>query len=79
MKKYDYLIVGAGLFGATFANLAHNHGKRCLVIDKRPHLGGNIYCEESYGITIHKYGPHIFHTSDEEVWQFVNKLTLALL
>ena len=79
MKKYDYLIVGAGLFGATFANLARNHGKRCLVIDKRPHLGGNIYCEESYGITIHKYGPHIFHTSDEEVWQFVNNLTLALL
>ena len=73
MKKYDYLIVGAGLFGATFANLAYNQGKRCLVIDKRPHLGGNIYCEESYGITIQKYGPHIFHTSDEEVWQFVNK------
>lgn len=72
MKKYDYLIVGAGLFGATFANLAYNQGKRCLVIDKRPHLGGNIYCEKSYGITVHKYGPHIFHTSKTDVWDFVN-------
>ena len=72
-KEYDYLLVGAGLFNAVFAQQAKMHWKRCLVIDKRPHLGGNIYCAESYGITIHKYGPHIFHTSDEEVWQFVNK------
>lgn len=75
MQKYDYLIVGAGLFGATFAHLAHSQGKRCLLIDKRTHLGGNIFCEESYGITVHKYGPHIFHTSDEIIWQFVNKFT----
>ncbi|MDE7097455.1 MAG: UDP-galactopyranose mutase [Muribaculaceae bacterium] len=70
--QYDYLIVGAGLFGATFAHLAHKHGKRCLVIDKRPHAGGNIYCEEVEGINVHKYGPHIFHTSDKDVWDFVN-------
>ena len=72
VKKYDYLIVGAGLFGSTFANLAHRRGKRCLVIDKRPHLGGNVYCENVDGITIHKYGPHIFHTSDKKVWDYVN-------
>ena len=72
--KYDYLIVGAGLFGATFANLAHKQGKRCLVIDKRPHPGGNIYCEEIEGINVHKYGAHIFHTSDKEVWDFVNSI-----
>lgn len=72
VKKYDYLIVGAGLFGTTFANLAHRRGKRCLVIDKRPHLGGNVYCENVDGITIHKYGPHIFHTSDKKVWDYVN-------
>ena len=71
---YDYLIVGAGLFGATFAHLAHKHGKRCLVIDKRPHAGGNIYCEEIDGINVHKYGAHIFHTSDKEVWDFVNSI-----
>lgn len=70
--RYDYLIVGAGLFGATFAHLAHKQGKRCLVIDKRYHTGGNIYCEEIEGINVHKYGPHIFHTSDTEVWKFVN-------
>ena len=62
-KEYDYLLVGAGLFNAVFAQQAKMHGKRCLVIDKRPHLGGNIYSEESYGITIHKYGSHIFHIS----------------
>lgn len=72
--NYDYLIVGAGLFGATFAHLAHKQGKRCLVIDKRSHTGGNIYCEEIEGINVHKYGAHIFHTSDKEVWDFVNSI-----
>ncbi len=72
--KYDYLVVGAGLFGATFAHLARKRGKRCLVIDKRPHAGGNIYCEEIEGINVHKYGAHIFHTSDREVWDFVNSI-----
>ena len=74
MKKYDYLIVGSGLFGATFAHLAHKQGKNCLVIDKRPHLGGNIYCENIEGINVHKYGAHIFHTSNKEVWDFVNAI-----
>ena len=74
MKKYDYLIVGSGLFGATFAHLAHKQGKTCLVIDKRPHLGGNIYCETIEGINVHKYGAHIFHTSNKEVWNFVNSI-----
>lgn len=72
LKKYDYLIVGSGLFGAAFAYLAHKAGKRCLVIDKRDHIGGNIYCENVDGINVHKYGAHIFHTSDKEVWDFVN-------
>ena len=72
--KYDYLIVGSGLFGATFAHLAHKQGKTCLVIDKRPHLGGNIYCENIEGINVHKYGAHIFHTSNKEVWDFVNAI-----
>ena len=71
---FDYLIVGSGLFGATFAHLAHRAGKRCLVIDKRPQLGGNIYCEQQHGINVHKYGAHIFHTSDEAVWDFVTSL-----
>lgn len=70
--EYDYLLVGAGLFNAVFAQQAKMHGKRCLVIDKRPHLGGNIYCENIDGITVHKYGPHIFHTSNKEVWDYVN-------
>ncbi|MBQ2379417.1 MAG: UDP-galactopyranose mutase [Akkermansia sp.] len=74
MTKYDYLIVGSGLFGAVFAHLARKAGKRCLVIDKRSHLGGNIYCEEQHGINVHKYGAHIFHTSNKEVWDFVNSL-----
>ena len=74
MKKYDYLIVGSGLFGATFAHLAHKQGTTCLVIDKRPHLGGNIYCENIEGINVHKYGAHIFHTSNKEVWDFVNAI-----
>ncbi len=72
--KYDYLIVGSGLFGATFAHLATKAGKRCLVIDKRPQLGGNIYCEQQHGINVHKYGAHIFHTSDADVWDFVTSL-----
>lgn len=72
MIKYDYLIVGSGLFGSTFAYLAKQQGKKCLVIEKRPHLGGNIYCENICGINIHKYGAHIFHTSNKEVWDFVN-------
>ncbi len=72
--KYDYLIVGAGLFGATFAHLAAKRSKRCLVIDKRSHAGGNIYCEEIEGINVHKYGAHIFHTSDKDVWDFVNSI-----
>ena len=72
--KYDYLIVGSGLFGATFAHLATKQGKRCLVIDKRSHLGGNVYCENIEGINVHKYGAHIFHTSNKEVWDFVNSI-----
>ena len=74
MKKYDYLLVGAGLFSATFAYRAKKNGKRCLVIDRRPHLGGNIYCENIEGINVHKYGAHIFHTSNYEVWRFVNSI-----
>lgn len=72
--KYNYLIVGSGLFGATFAHLAAKKGKRCLVIDKRPHLGGNLYCESVDGINVHKYGAHIFHTSNKTVWDFVNSI-----
>jgi UDP-galactopyranose mutase len=71
---YDYLIVGSGLFGATFANCATKAGKKCLVIDKRPHLGGNVYCENVEGINIHKYGAHIFHTNNKQVWDFVNSI-----
>lgn len=72
MEKYDYLIVGAGLFGSVFAHEAKRAGKRCLVIDKRSHCGGNIYCEETGGIHVHKYGAHIFHTDDRKVWDYVN-------
>ena len=72
--KYDYLIVGSGLFGATFAYRAAKAGKRCLVIDKRPYLGGNVYCEKMEGINVHKYGAHIFHTNNREVWDFVNSI-----
>ena len=71
---YDYLIVGSGLYGATFAYLAQQKGKKCLVIDKRPHLGGNVYCENMEGINVHKYGAHIFHTSNKRLWDFVNSL-----
>ncbi len=74
MKNYDYLIVGAGLFGATFAYLARQAGKRCLVIDKRAHKGGNAYCEDVDGIHVHKYGAHIFHTKDKRIWDFANSL-----
>lgn len=70
--KYDYLIVGAGLFGATFAHEMTKLGKKCLVIDRRDHIGGNIYCENVDGINVHKYGAHIFHTSNKEVWDYVN-------
>ncbi len=72
--KYDYLIVGSGLYGATFAYLAKKQGKKCLVIDKRHHLGGNIYCEKIEGINVHKYGAHIFHTSNKKIWDFVNSI-----
>lgn len=72
--KYDYLIVGSGLFGATFAYRAAQLGKKCLVIDKRSHLGGNVYCEKIEGINVHKYGAHIFHTNNKEVWNFVNSI-----
>lgn len=74
MHEYNYLIVGSGLFGATFAHLAHKAGKRCLVVDKRPHLGGNVFCERIEGINVHTYGAHIFHTSDKAIWDFVNSI-----
>ena len=74
MTHYDYLIVGSGLFGATFAYQAKKAGKSCLVIDQRPQLGGNVYCEERAGIHVHTYGAHIFHTANKEVWDFVNGL-----
>ena len=73
MKKYDYLIVGTGLYGATFAYEASKKGKKCLVIDRRKHIGGNIYCEKINDINVHKYGAHIFHTSDKEIWDYVNQ------
>lgn len=72
-KKYDYLIVGSGLFGSTFAYEAGKRGKTCLVIDKRSHAGGNIFCENIDGINIHKYGAHIFHTSNKEIWRYINQ------
>lgn len=73
-QKYDFLIVGAGLFGCMFAHLATQRGKMCLVIDKRPHLGGNLYCEHLEGIHVHRYGAHIFHTNSKRVWDFVNSI-----
>jgi UDP-galactopyranose mutase len=72
MKQYDYLIVGSGLYGAIYAYKAASQGMKCLVIEKRSHLGGNLYCENIEGINVHKYGAHIFHTSNKEVWNFVN-------
>ena len=77
-QHYDYLIVGAGLYGATFAREATNHGKKCLVIDKRPHIGGNVYCEDVEGITVHKYGAHIFHTDRKDIWEYVNRFVRFL-
>nr|WP_291234620.1 UDP-galactopyranose mutase [Frisingicoccus sp.] len=71
--KYDYLVVGAGLFGSVFAYEAKKRGKTCLVIDKRPHIGGNVYCEEIEGINVHKYGAHIFHTSNKKIWEYINQ------
>ena len=71
--KYDYLVVGSGLYGAVFAHEAKKKGKTCLVIDKRPHIGGNIYCENIEGINVHKYGAHIFHTSNKQVWDYINQ------
>lgn len=73
-KQYDYLIAGSGLFGSTFAHIATKAGKKCLVIDKRHQLGGNLYCENIEGINVHKYGAHIFHTSNKQVWDFVNSI-----
>lgn len=74
MEKYDYLIVGSGLFGATFAYMAHKAGKRCLVVDRREQFGGNVYCDKVEGINVHKYGAHIFHTSNKKIWNFVNSI-----
>ena len=72
-KTFDYLIVGAGLYGATFAHLAHKKGKHCLVIDKRLQPGGNLYCESIGGINVHKYGAHIFHVNDKKIWEYINQ------
>lgn len=71
--KYDYLIVGAGLYGAVMAHELHQRGKKCLVIDRRNHIAGNIYCEDIEGIHVHKYGAHIFHTSDQKIWEYMNQ------
>ncbi len=73
MAQYDYLVVGAGLYGAIFAHEANKHGKKVLVIDKRPHIAGNVYTENIEGINVHKYGAHIFHTNNKRVWEYVNK------
>ena len=73
MKKYDYLVVGSGLFGEVFAQCAHEQGKKVLILEKRPHIAGNVYTEEIEGINVHKYGAHIFHTNNKEVWDYVNR------
>jgi len=73
MKKYDYIIVGSGLFGSVFAQQAIEKNKSCLIIDKRSHIGGNVHTENINGINVHKYGPHIFHTSDKKIWDYVNR------
>ena len=73
MKAYDFVVVGAGLFGATFAYSAKQRGLRCLVIDRRAHSGGNVFCKREHGINIHYYGAHIFHTNDKGIWDFVNR------
>ena len=72
---YDYLIVGAGLFGAVFAHEAKKHGKSCLVVEKRNHIAGNIYCKNVDGIHVHQYGAHIFHTSDRKIWDYINQFS----
>src|SRR5574344_596722 len=74
MIKYDYLIVGSGLYGSAFAFYAKQNGKKCLVIDKRSVLGGNVFCENLEGINVHKFGAHIFHTSNKKIWNFVNSI-----
>ena len=74
MKKYDYILVGSGLYSGVIAYMATKAGKTCLVLEKRNHIGGNVYCESIEGINVHKYGAHIFHTSNKEVWNFVNSL-----
>ena len=74
MKPYDFLIVGSGLYGSSFAHIAKQHNKKCLVIDKHNHLGGNVYCENIEGINVHKYGAHIFHTNNKKIWDFVNSI-----
>ena len=74
-NHYNYLIVGAGLFGAAFAYRANQKGRKCLVIDKRPHLGGNVYCENIEGINVHRYGAHIFHTNNKTVWDYINSFS----
>lgn len=73
MKQYDYLVVGAGLYGAVFAQKAKQNGKKVLVIDRRPHIAGNVYTEKIEDINVHKYGAHIFHTNNKEVWEYVNR------
>ncbi|MDR1281631.1 MAG: NAD(P)-binding protein, partial [Opitutaceae bacterium] len=73
-KNYDYVIVGAGLFGAVFAHLSGRAGKKCLVLEKRPHVGGNLHCQKIGDINVHAYGPHIFHTSNRRVWEYMNSL-----
>ena len=72
-EQYDFLIVGSGLFGSVFAQQATERGYKCLIIDKRSHNGGNVYTEKIEGINVHKYGPHIFHTSNEKIWNYVNR------
>ena len=79
MKEYDYLVVGAGLFAAVFVRQAIEAGKRCLVIDKRSHIGGNIYCENVDDIHVHQYGAHIFHTDNKQVWDYVNRYGALIL
>lgn len=75
MRKYDFLIVGSGLFGAVFAYMATKKGKKCLIVEKRNHVGGNVYTEEIEGITVHRYGAHIFRTSDKMVWNFMTQFS----
>ncbi len=75
MEKIDYLIVGAGLFGATFAYEANKRGKKCMIIERRHHIGGNVYCEKIEDINVHTYGAHIFHTNNRQIWEYVNQFT----